>query len=197
MVQQRFLAALDSGVFNVQIKRDNPKAFQTIELKIKELSGLEGRVGWIDGAKYDNGLPIATAAALNELGHGPTPPRPFIRPTIAKQQQVWARVAADGAKAIIGGTISPENLMEQLTEKARGDIEQTILEILEPPLSPITIELRAMKKKNPNLRITGTIVGEAARRVKQPGYQKPNVNDKPLVDSGKMVAHLDRVVIKK
>ena len=185
-----------AGVINVEFGRTTPRAFKTLELNIKSLQNLEGRVGWIDGTKYPNGLPVAAAAAMNELGHGPTPPRPTIRPTADAKKGEWTAVAAQAAKAVINGQLSAENAMEQITVRAKDDIEQAILEITQPALSPITLELRAMKKKNPNLIITGKVVGEAAWRIKQPGYQTPNVNDKPLIDSGRMISDLNHIVIK-
>jgi len=169
-----------------ELKRGNPKAFETIGLKLKALAGLTGRVGWFEDSKYDDGTPVAYVAALNELGHGKTPPRPFMRPTAIAERDAWIEVAARGARAVVAGSANPRQVMEQLTSKAEADVRDAILALTEPALSPITIELRAMKKRDPNLRVTGATVGEAARKVAQPGYVTPNVSTKPLIDTDVM-----------
>lgn len=180
----------------MKVVRSNPKAFETLKLRIKSLQGLEGRVGWFPSAKYESGTPVAFVMALNELGHGKTPPRPTIRPTAINQREAWAELAAKGAKGVINGTLAPDGLMELITIQAEGDLKQAILDLTEPALSPITIELRAMKKRNPNLRITGAIVGAAARRVREPGYVTPDVSVKPLIDTGYAIATLTHTVEK-
>ncbi|OWK47570.1 hypothetical protein [Fimbriiglobus ruber] len=81
--------------------------------------------------------------------------------------------------------------MDGLGERAQEDVKETINQITSPPLSPITLELRAMKHKNPALKITGATVGEAAARVRQPGYQLASgTSDKPLIDSKLMITTL-------
>ena len=88
-----------------------------------------------------------------------------------------------GSRQTLQGKITAYQAVSKLTEKAEGDWKKSIEDLLSPPLSPVTIELRAMKKRDPNLKITGATVGEAARRVKQPGYKTPAVNTKPLIDT--------------
>jgi hypothetical protein len=171
--------------------RSNPKAFEVLLGKLKELDRVQTAVGWFPGAKYDDGTPVALAAAANEFGHGPTPPRPFFRPTIAAEQTAWSRYAAQGAKAVLAGKISAFDVMDGLGERAQEDVKETINQITSPALSPITLELRSMKHKDPNLRITGAIVGQAAARVRQPGYQLASgTPDKPLIDTKNLITTL-------
>ncbi len=122
--------------------------------------------------------------AVNEFGHGPIPPRPFFRTTVAKEKKAWSEYAAQGAKAVLKGSLSARDVMEGLGERAQEDVKETINHITSPPLSPVTLELRAMRHKDPNLKITGAIVGQAAARVKHPGYQLASgTPDKPLIDT--------------
>lgn len=182
----------------MEMKRKNPKAFQTILVPLKAIEDTTGKVGWFESAKYENGTPVALAAAANELGHGSTPPRSFMRTTATEEKDEWSKIAAEQSKLVIQGKISAQTAMDQLTQKAEGDIVKKISTIYDPPLSPITIELRAMKKRDPNLKVTGATVGEAARRVKQPGYVQPaGVNTKPLNDSGLMVATITSITETK
>lgn len=180
----------------MELKRSKPAAFEILKNALKELKGIEGKVGWFESAKYENGTPVAYAAALNELGHGPTPPRPFMRPTASANKDKWAQTAAQGAKMTFQGLSTATEVMGMLTEQAEGDVSKTIANLHSPALSPITIELRAMKKRDPGLKITGATVGIAAARVRQPGYTTPDVSVKPLIDSGLAIATLTHTVEK-
>jgi hypothetical protein len=174
-----------------QVRRSNPGAFQKLSLKLKELSGIETRVGWFPGAKYEDGTPVAYVAAIQEYGAGPIPPRPFFRTTAAGEQHAWRQYAAQGAKAVLKGAVTARDVMDGLGERAQEDVKETINQITTPPLSPVTLELRAMRHKNPGLKVTGKTVGEAAWRVRQPGYKlAAGTPDKPLVDTKLMLTTL-------
>ena len=81
--------------------------------------------------------------------------------------------------------------MDGLGERAQEDVKETINQITSPPLSPITLELRAMKHKDPSLRVTGTLVGEVAAKVRKPGYTLASgTPDKPLIDTKLMITTL-------
>ncbi len=171
--------------------RSNPRAFDTLSNKLKELSGVETRVGWFPSAKYSDGTSVAYVASIQEYGAGPIPPRPFFRTTIAEQKQAWAGYAAQGARAVLKGKLTAEQVMDGIGERAQEDVKQTINTITSPPLSPITLELRAMKHRDPSLRITGTLFGQVAAKVRQPGYKLASgTPDKPLIDSKKLITTL-------
>ena len=173
------------------VTRSNPKAFETLNARLKQLEGVETRVGWFETAKYSDGTSVAYVASIQEFGAGPIPPRPFFRTTIAEEQKKWAQVTAQGAKAVLKGTHTARDVMDGLGELAQEDVKETINQITAPPLSPITLELRAMKYKNPALKITGKLVGEVAAKVRQPGYQLASgTPDKPLIDSKLLITTL-------
>lgn len=69
------------------------------------------------------------------------------------------------------------------------DIQKSITETNAPPLSEITIQLRAMKKADPDLVVTGATVGEAADRARR-GVSTAGVSTKPLVDTGTMFRYV-------
>jgi hypothetical protein len=200
MSARRRLAApgLDSAECgNVEIKRSNPLAFETIGLRLKQLAGLQAKVGWFEDAKYDNGTPVAYVAAIQELGHGPIPPRPFMRPTANEKRQDWADLAGQAIKSVIKGESTPTQAMVKLAQQSENDVRKKILSIHTPPLSPITIELRAMRKRNPSLVVGGKIVGEVAAKVKGEKYKTPTgVSIKPLVDTRVLITKLTHVVEK-
>lgn len=181
-----------------EIRRSNPKAFETLELRLKELSRVETKIGWFPGAVYETGVPVAYVASIQEYGSGPIPPRPFFRTTVADQKAAWAGFAELGAKAVLRGTHSARDVMDGLGELAQEDVKETINQITAPPLSPITLELRAMKHKDPSLKVTGSTVGVAAARVKQPGYKlAAGTPTKPLVDTKLLITTLTHVTETK
>lgn len=178
------------------VKRSNPKAFEILDARIKELSGLETKVGWFATAKYENGTPVALAAAANEIGHGPTPPRPFFRPTSVKEKSSWSDLMKRGAKAIVNGKTTARTVFEALGSKVEGDVVKTISQITQPPLSPITIGLRKYKQLHPNERITGATVGKVARLLREGKLDVSGVSTKPLNETGHMIATLTSVTDK-
>lgn len=174
-----------------EVRRTNPKAFEALESRLKELAGVETKVGWFPSATYSDGTKVAYVAAIQEFGAGPIPPRPFMRPTVIAEKQHWADHAAKGARAVLKGSATAFGVMDALGELAQEDVKETINQITSPPLSPITLELRAMKHKDANLRVTGTLVGQVAAKVKQPGYQLAGgTPDKPLVDTKTLITTL-------
>ncbi len=176
------------------VNRSNPKALEVLAGRLKELDRVQTKIGWFPGAKYEDGTPVAYVASIQEFGSGPTPPRPFMRTTAKSQQAVWAADAAQGARAVLAGNVTPFHVMDAIGEKAQEDVKETINQITSPPLSPITLELRAMKHKNPDLRITGKLVGDVAAKVKQPGYRLDvGTPTKPLEDSKLLITTLTHV----
>lgn len=184
-----------------EFKRSNPKGLSLLGATLDAISDVTGKVGWFESARYENGVSVAYVASIQELGattgHGVIPPRPFMRTTASEQKEQWAQIAAQVSREIIQGKRAPQDAMQALTLKAEGDVGKKIAEITEPPLSPVTLEIRAMKKHNPDLQITAATVGEAARRVKEPGYQTPDVSTKPLNFTGHMIATLTSTVEKE
>ncbi|HZZ80031.1 MAG TPA: hypothetical protein VFE62_16075 [Gemmataceae bacterium] len=176
------------------VKRDKSGGFQKLDLALKQLSGIQTKTGWFPGAKYEDGTPVALAAAANEFGHGKTPARAFFRPTIAEQEKIWRQDAANGARAVLKGAATGHDVMDALGERAQEDVKQTINQITSPPLSPVTLELRAMKRRDPARRITGKTVGEAAARVHEQGYKLASgTPDKPLINTKLLITTLTHI----
>lgn len=140
------------------------------------------RVGFLEIAKYPDGTNVAQVAFWNEYGTKTSPPRPFFRNMIAAKSTKWGdnlgRVLAnndyDVDKAF---TIMGIGIKEQL--------QKSILDTNEPALSPITIMLRGMRRNDPSLIVTGSIVGEAAARVAA-GETNYGASSTVLIDTGMM-----------
>lgn len=110
---------------------------------LKGINGVSGKVGWFAESRYPTGVPVALVAATQELGTGKIPPRPFMRPTISGQQNNWKDWFAKGYRSVLRGSITPQNVMEQVAGRAAGDVRKTISDLVDPPLKPATIAARA------------------------------------------------------
>lgn len=123
--------------------------FAKVHAKLAEISeGFvknEAKVGWFSSAHYPDGTPVAYVALIQELGAPAVhiPPRPFIRPTIKAQRDVWAKLLRDGAKAVIKGKFTAYQVLEGVGMQSAGDIRKTITQVESPPLKESTIKARA------------------------------------------------------
>lgn len=66
-----------------------------------QLDSKQLKVGFIDGATYPDGTPVAMVAATNEYGRPENnqPPRPFFRNAIAEHESEWTDAIARGIRA--------------------------------------------------------------------------------------------------
>lgn len=117
-------------------------------------------VGFLEGATYPDGTPVAEVAYFNEYGttraaEGPatkegatpragfSPPRPFFRTMIAKEQSSWGPKLAAAYKGTNGD-------IKQSFDIVGGDIEgaliQSINDFTTPALAPSTIKRKGFSK---------------------------------------------------
>ena len=161
---------------------------------MKSLEEYSAQAGWFESARYDDGVPVAQVAIYNEYGTSRIPPRPFMRPTAESQKGEWARATVKVVSQVLRGKMSAEQGMTLVAQKAAGDIRQTITQVFEPELSPVTVLLRQWRKEGKD--ITGKTVGDAARAVAE-GQRGEGVTTKPLVDTGHMLATCTGIAVKK
>lgn len=134
----------------MEIKRGNPKIFDQINLRLKELGSKQGKVGWFESSRYGDGTPVAAIAAQNEFGNAEKniPPRPTIRPAAIENQAKWESVAAQGANQILAGKAMSGEVMEKLTITAQNDILKNIAALTAPPLKESTLAKRRSRGNN-------------------------------------------------
>lgn len=161
---------------------------------MKSLEEYSAQAGWFESARYDDGVPVAQVAIYNEYGTSRIPPRPFMRPTAESQKGEWARTTGKVVSQVLRGKMSAEQGMTLVAQKAAGDIRQTITQVFEPELSPVTVLLRQWRKEGKD--ITGKTVGDAARAVAE-GQRGEGVTTKPLIDTGHMLATCTGIAVKK
>lgn len=162
----------------MKIERIKTSEAHTLDIALTQLaeSRKVGKVGWVNGSQYIDGREyVAAVAAQNEFGNPSKhiPARPFMRPTIAKQQGEWKKLTEQGAKQILLGKQTAGDVLEAIGLKAAGDVRKTISQVYEPPLSPRTIAARLAKRKDK--KTVGNLT-------------------KPLIDTGIMFATLTNVV---
>jgi hypothetical protein len=147
------------------------------------------RIGFLEGATYPDGKPVAMIAAIQEYG-APSrgiPSRPFFRNMISAKKGEWPAAVAGALK---DNGLDANAALHQVGQGVSGQLRQSIVDTNSPALSPITVMLRGMRSNNPGLVVTGRTVGEAAQRVAQ-GKTNYGASTKPLIDSGDLLNAVD------
>jgi len=136
--------------------------------KLDEIAGKMGggnvEVGFIDGATYPDGTPVAAVAFWNEFGTSTIPARPFFRRMIAAESPTWAPKMAKLAKAT---NYDGKRVLALMGADVGGGLIQSINDLTDPPLAPSTVKARIGKSKK------GT-------------YNEDTVG-KPLIDTAHMI----------
>jgi hypothetical protein len=166
-------------------------ALQRISKQVSKASTVQ--VGFPEGARYPDGTSLPMVAAIQEYGapRAGIPPRPYFRNMIAKHSDEWpeqlgAELKAqdwDGAAAL--GSVG---------ELIKSELQDSIRDTVAPPLSPVTIMLRSMRRADPSLVVNKTVVEEARARVARGDQPLAGTSEKPLVDSGFMIDNVKSTV---
>lgn len=121
------------------------KALDALLQRADELQSKVAKVGWFEGTRYtDDGMSVAEVAVIQEFGAPAAhiPPRPFMNPTIEQNKELWADNLAKGARAVLAGKITEEQVLDQVGGQAAGQIRKTISEVREPELAESTLAQR-------------------------------------------------------
>lgn len=158
-----------------------------MDAALKSLSGVDGKVGYLDPLKYPDGTSIAYIAAIQELGYAPRslPPRPTIGPAMEANADKYREQFKKGAAAILRGEQTAESVMEIVMLGAAGDVQEKIRELVAPPLSPVTLLARASRSRGDG--VTGKSIGGFHKELRKGPANLSGVSTKPLVDSGQMI----------
>jgi len=120
--------------------------------KVKHaLKGLEERmqkdglvlVGVPKGAgAYEDGLTIATVAAVNNFGSadGRIPARPFLAPAVENGAPEYRRLAEVMLPKVMSGEMEMQTLLAQMGQLAEGHVKQQITDLRTPPNAQSTID---------------------------------------------------------
>ena len=146
------------------------------------------RVGFLAGAKYPDGTPVAMVAAIQEFGAPAAriPPRPYFRTMIADKRREWPKGLAVQLKE---AGYDADLALRRTGEAIKGQLQQSIADVTSPALSPVTLMLRKWYPSD-HSPITGRIVGAAARAVAD-GESSAGASTKPLVWTGHLLNSVD------
>lgn len=103
------------------------------------------KVGFLSGATYPNGTPVALIGAIQNWG-APSrgiPPRPFFSNMIAKHQEEWG--PATGA-LLVANEYDAGKTLRMVGEAVAGQLRQSIIDTNEPPLAESTIKRKGFAK---------------------------------------------------
>lgn len=123
---------------------------EKFEAAMAELASKLGRpatlkVGFLENATYPDGKPVAMIAAINEYG-APSrgqPARPFFRRMINAKQGEWAAAIA-GVLQANGNDV--ERSLNIAGAAIAGQLRQSIVDLVDPPLAPSTIARKGFDK---------------------------------------------------
>lgn len=165
-------------------------ALEEISKKVSSAASVD--VGFLPDATYPDGTPVAMVAAIQEFGApgAGIPPRPFFRKMIGQNSPQWPKMLGS---LLQYNDMDAAKSLGQIGVEMEGELRESIVDLLEPELSPVTLMLRKMRRDDPNLVVTGKTVGEAAARVAA-GESYGGVSTKPLVDTGHLLNSIDSVV---
>ena len=116
---------------------------KALEEIAKRMGGGEVAVGFMEGATYPDGTPVAAVAFWNEYGKEGQPPRPFFRQMIAAESPGWPKKMAALAKAT---DYDGDKVLALMGEDIKGALQQSINDFQTPGLAPSTIEEKGFAK---------------------------------------------------
>lgn len=116
---------------------------KALEAIAKRMGGGEVAVGFMEGATYPDGTPVAAVAFWNEYGKEGQPARPFFRRMIAAESPTWPQKMAALARATNydGGKV-----LALMGEDISGALQQSINDFQTPALAPSTVEAKGFAK---------------------------------------------------
>lgn len=116
---------------------------KALEEIARKMGGGEVAVGFMEGATYPDGTPVAAVAFWNEYGGPGRPPRPFFRQMIAKESPTWAPKMAKLAKA---ANYDGPKVLAMMGEDIKGALQQSINDFTTPALAESTVEAKGFAK---------------------------------------------------
>jgi hypothetical protein len=121
--------------------------------KLAQIAGKLGaggsvNVGFLAGAPYpakpgEPSLNVATVAFWNEFGTSNAPPRPFFRRMIAAKSPNWGKLVGAAVKK---ADYDVPQTLGIVGEVIKGELRQSIVDLVSPPLAPYTIKKKGHDK---------------------------------------------------
>lgn len=149
------------------------------------------RVGFLEGATYPDGTSVAMVAATQNYGapgRG-VPPRPFFSKMIADKSSGWAK----SLKAVFrAANYDGRKALELFGEGVAGQLREAIVNMADPPLSPVTLLLHDRFPMNEGYTFADVL---QARRDIAAGETPSGAHANPLIWSGHLLNSVDKEVV--
>lgn len=146
-----------------------PKLMAKLKAIAKSMGGGKVSIGFMEGATYPDGTPVAAVAFWNEFGAS-GPPRPFFRQMIAKESPSWGYKMAKLAKAT---DYQGQRVLGMMGEDIGGALVQSIVDFTTPGNADSTIARKGFDKP-----LTDT------NHMKRSVYYRVDASDKVRIKSG-------------
>lgn len=160
-----------------------------VEAKLRELSAKirkagKAKVGFLEGATYPDGASVALVAVVQNYGAPArgVPPRPFFSNMIAEKSPGWGNSIAATFKA---ANFDTKHALELFGEGVAGQLREAIVEMGEPPLSPVTLLLRDRFPTGEGYTFADVL--QARRDIASGAATPSGAHSNPLVWSGHML----------
>lgn len=116
-----------------------------MELAIKLQKPATLNVGFLEGATYPDGTPVAEVASFNEYGvpSKNQPPRPYFRGMISKKSGNWGKNVGTLLKA---NHYDAPRALALMGEEISGQLRESIQELSDPALASSTVKAKGFDK---------------------------------------------------
>ena len=103
------------------------------------------RVGFLQGATYPNGTPVAMIAAIHNFGapRAGIPPRPFFDHLIENKGPEWPEAIGN---LLVANNYDAEKTLQITGSAIEGQLKKSIIDTNEPPLAESTIRRKGFDK---------------------------------------------------
>ena len=103
------------------------------------------KVGFLSDATYPDGTSVALVAAVNEFGKPAIgqPPRPAFRLMVAEKRGTWPAAVEANLKAT---DYDAHKTLDRMGQGIKGQLQQSIRDLWEPPLKPSTVRRKGFAK---------------------------------------------------
>lgn len=133
---------------SVKVLKDiDPKAIDKLKQRLVGENKVVN-VGIPQGAREEDGTPVAMVAAVHEYGSPSQgiPERPFLRVAVQKNRIKYVRLNRINLVKMLRGQMSIEQALGQLGEMAKGDVQTEIRSGDFAPLKPATIKRKGSSR---------------------------------------------------
>lgn len=103
------------------------------------------RVGFLEGATYPGGTPVAMIAAIHNFGapRAGIPARPFFSNMVREKSPGWGKALV---KNLVANDFDVDRSLRMMGEGIAGQLRQSIKDTNEPPLAASTIKRKGFAK---------------------------------------------------